>query len=234
MKAIIKKELLIYFHTPIAWVFIGVTMCVSAILFTMFNLFGGNSSISMIFSLLPWIFVVMIPLLTMRLISEERAAKTDQLLLTSPISVSQIVWGKFISALSVFAVALVLMLIYPLILSFHSKIYLGVVFSNYLGFFLLGASLISVGIFISSLTENQFTAGIITIAILLATVLLGFIKASTGYAFIDSFLSVFMIVRRFDTFLIGIIDFADVVYYLSIIVIFALLTIFRIERRRIK
>lgn len=234
MKAIIKKELLIYFHTPIAWVFVAVTMCVSAILFTMFNLFDGNSSISMIFSLLPWIFVILIPLLTMRLISEEKGTKTDQLLLTSPLSVSQIVWGKFFAALSVFALSLVLMLIYPLILSFHSKVYLGVVFSNYLGFFLLGASLISVGIFISSLTENQFTAGIITIAILLAAVLLGLVKGSTGYAIIDSVLSVFMIVRRFDSFLIGIIDFADVVYYLSVISIFALLTILRIERRKIK
>ena len=234
MKAIIKKELLIYFHTPIAWVFIGVVMCVSAIMFTMFNLFDGNSSISMIFSLLPWIFVVMIPLLTMRLISEERGTKTDQLLLTSPISVSSIVWGKFFAALSVFAASIILMLIYPLILSFHSDIYMGAVFTNYLGFFLLGASLISVGIFVSSLTENQFTAGIITIAILLATTLLGLVKGSSGIGFIDSIMSVFMVVRRFDSFLVGILDIANVVYYVSIVVIFILLTILRIERRKIK
>ncbi|MBR5506611.1 MAG: ABC transporter permease [Clostridia bacterium] len=234
MKSILKKELLIYFHTPIAWVFIAVTMCVSAIMFTMFNLAGHNSSVSMIFSLLPWIFVVMIPLLTMRLISEERGTKTDQLLLTSPISVSSIVWGKFFAALTVFAISIALMLIYPLILSFHTDVYEGVVLTNYLGFFLLGASLISVGIFISSLTENQFTAGIITIAILLAATLLGFVKGSTGYAAIDSLMSVFMVIKRFESFLIGIIDISNVVYYLSIVVIFVLLTIFRIERRKIK
>ena len=230
MKPIIKKELLIYFHTPIAWVFIAVTMCVSAIMFTMFNLAGHNSSVSMIFSLLPWIFVVMIPLLTMRLISEERGTKTDQLLLTSPISVSSIVWGKFFAALTVFAVSIVLMLIYPVILSFHTDVYEGVVFTNYLGFFLLGSALISVGIFVSSLTENQFTAGII----LLAASLLGFVKGSTGYAVIDNLMSVFMVVKRFESFLIGIIDVSNVVYYISIVVIFILLTIFRIERRKIK
>ena len=137
MNAIIKKELNIYFKTPIAWIFIAVMICVSSIFFTLFNLFDANSSVSVIFSLLPWVFVIMIPLLTMRLIAEERSLKTDQLLLTAPISVSSIVWGKLVAALAVFGISILLMLIFPVILMFYAKIEWGTVVSNYLGFFLL-------------------------------------------------------------------------------------------------
>ena len=168
MNAIIKKELRIYFNTPIAYVFIAVLVCTGAILFTVLNLFAHNSFISAIFSMLPWVFVVMIPLLTMRLMAEERGLKTDQLLLTAPVKVSSIVWGKLLAALVVFGIAVAIMIAFPVILSFHAELDWGVVFTNYLGFFLLGIALISVGIFVSSLTENQFTAGVATIAIFLA------------------------------------------------------------------
>ncbi len=234
MKAIVKKELCIYFNTPIAWVFISVLMCVSGIFFTLFNLFQANSSVSVIFSLLPWMFVVMIPLLTMRLVAEERALKTDQLLLTSPISVSSIVWGKLVAALLVFMLSTVLMLIFPVILEFYSDVDWGVVVTNYLGFFLLGAALMSVGLFISSMTENQFTAAIITIAVLIAMFLLSGLNESSGVVIVDKLLSVIGILKRYDSFFIGIINLTDAIYYISITVIFALLTIYRIEKRRIR
>ncbi|MBQ4526849.1 MAG: ABC transporter permease [Clostridia bacterium] len=234
MNAIIKKELRVYFNTPIAWVFIAVLMCVSGLFFTMFNLFIGNSSVRVIFGVLPFVFVIMIPLLTMRLFAEERSLKTDQLLLTAPINVSAIVWGKFVAAVVVFGIAVVLMMIYPIILSFYSEVAWGSVMTNNIGFFLLGAALISIGIFISSLTENQFTAGIITIAVLLVMFLLSGISVSSGYESIDKVMSYIGILKAFDRFYIGIINLVDVLYYLSITLIFVLLTVFRIERRRVK
>ena len=234
MKAIIRKELCIYFNTPIAWVFLSVMMCVSGIFFTLFNLFQANSSVSVIFSLLPWVFVVMIPLLTMRLVAEERALKTDQLLLTAPISVSAIVWGKLFAALLVFMLSTVLMLIFPVILEFYSDVEWGVVVTNYLGFFLLGAALMSLGLFISSMTENQFTAAIITIAVLIAMFLLSGLNESSGVVIVDKLLSIIGILKRYDSFFIGIIDIANVIYYVSITLVFALLTVYRIEKRRIR
>jgi len=234
MKAIIKKELCIYFNTPIAWVFLSVMMCVSGIFFTLFNLFEANSSVSVIFSLLPWVFVVMIPLLTMRLVAEERSLKTDQLLLTAPISVSSIVWGKLFAALLVFMLSTVLMLIFPVILEFYSDVEWGVVVTNYLGFFLLGAALMSVGLFISSLTENQFTAAIITIAVLIAMFLLSGLDQSSGVVIVDKLLSIIGILKRYDSFFIGIVNIPDALYYISITLVFALLTIYRIEKRRIR
>lgn len=234
MKPIIKKELCIYFNTPIAWVFIAVLVCVGSILFTMFNLFGASSDISQVFSFLPTVFIVMTPLLTMRLIAEERGSKTDQLLLTSPVSVASIVWGKLISAIAILAIAIVLMFIYPAILSLYTTMEWGTVFTNFFGFFLFGAALISIGLFISSLTENQFTAAIITIAVLLAAFLLSYLTDTTGFAVIDVFLDLLKITRRFDGFFTGFIRLTDVLYYLSITVIFALMTIYRIEKRKIK
>lgn len=234
MNAIIKKELRIYFNTPIAWVFIAVLVCVGSILFTLFNLFAASSAIGTIFALLPWVFVVMTPLLTMRLVAEERSLKTDQLLLTAPISVSAIVWGKLVSALIIFGISIVLMLMYQIILEFYSDVEWGTVFTNYLGFFLLGASLISIGLFISSLTENQFTAAIITIAVLLAMFLLSSFNETSGFAVLDALLGILKITARFNGFYTGFINITDALYYISITVIFALLTIYRIEKRKIK
>lgn len=234
MNAIIKKELRIYFSTPIAWVFIAIMMCVSSIFFTIYNLFNANSSVSVIFSLLPWLFVIMIPVLTMRLIAEERSLKTDQLLLTAPISVSSIVWGKLIAALTVFGISILLMLIFPVILMFYAGVEWGTVFTNYLGFFLLGTSLISIGIFVSSLTENQFTAAIITIAVLLSMFVFSSVDVSVGIAFADKILDVLKILNHFDAFFIGVLNLTDALYYISIAVIFAMLTIYRMEKRKIK
>lgn len=234
MSAIIKKELRIYFYTPIAWIFIAVMLCVSSIFFTFFNLFASNSSVSVIFSLLPWIFVIMIPLLTMRLIAEERSLKTDQLLLTSPISVSSIVWGKLLAALAVFGISILLMLIFPVILMFYASVEWGTVFTNYMGFFLMGAALISVGIFVSSLTENQFSAGIITIAVMLSMFIFSSVNATVGIAFVDKVLNLLKVLNHFDAFFIGILSVPDVLYYVSIAVIFSLLTIYRMEKRKVK
>ncbi len=234
MKSIIKKELCIYFNTPIAWVFISVLVCVGSILFSLFNLFASSSGVGPIFSILPTVFIVMTPLLTMRLIAEERSLKTDQLLLTSPISVSAIVWGKLISAVIIFTIAIVIMFMYPIILSFYSDVDWGTVLTNYLGFFLFGSALISIGLFISSLTENQFTSAILTIAVLLAMFLISYLTDTLGFAPIDFLLDILKITRRFDGFFTGFIRLADVLYYVSITVIFALLTIYRIEKRKIK
>ena len=208
-------------------------MCVSALLFTVYNLINANASISVIFSYLPVVFVIMIPILTMRLMSEERALKTDQLLLTAPISVTSIICGKFFAALAVFALSIVIMIMYPIILSMYAGVEWGVVVSNYVGFFLMGAAFISIGIFVSSLTENQLVSAIISIAGLFLTFIISYAIDPTGIKIIDILISAFSVPGHFDTFFIGLIDIAEVIYYLSIVVIFTILTVMRTERRRI-
>lgn len=233
MKAIIKKELRLYFATPVAYVFIAVFVCVSALLFTLFNLMNSNSSISIIFSFLPYLFVIMIPILTMRLMAEEKALKTDQLLLTAPISVTSIVCGKLVAALAVFGISIVIMIMYPIILSIYSTVQWGIVFTNYIGFFLMGAAFIAIGIFVSSLTENQLVSAVATIAVLIAAFLVSYGIDPTGVGIIDALLGAVSVPKHFDNFFIGIIDVVSVIYYLSVTAIFTLLTIYRTEKRRI-
>lgn len=233
VEAIMRKELRLYFSTPTAYVFIASFVCVSAILFTIFNLIHSNSSVSLIFSFLPYLFVIMIPILTMRLMAEERALKTDQLLLTAPISVASIVCGKLFAALYIFGAAIIIMLMYPVILSFYSTVSWGIVLSNYIGFFLMGSAFIAIGIFVSSLTENQLVSAIVTIALLLASFLVSYGIKPSGIALIDAVLSAVSVPKHFDNFFIGIIDLVSVIYYLSVTAIFTLLTIYRTEKRRI-
>jgi len=233
MKAIIKKELRLYFSTPVAYVFTAVFLCVSAILFTIFNLKMTNSSISVIFSFLPYLFVIMIPILTMRLMAEERALKTDQLLLTAPISVASIVCGKLVAAALVFCISIALMIIYPIILSIYSSVQWGIVLTNYIGFFLMGTSFIAIGIFVSSLTENQLISAIVTIAVLFVSFLASYTIDPIGVSLVDAILGAVSVPKHFDNFFIGVLDISSVVYYLSVTAIFTLLTIYRTEKRRI-
>ena len=233
MKAIIKKELRLYFSTPVAYVFTAVFLCVSAILFTIFNLKMTNSSISVIFSFLPYLFVIMIPILTMRLMAEERALKTDQLLLTAPISVASIVCGKLIAASLVFCISIALMIIYPIILSIYASVQWGIVLTNYIGFFLMGTSFIALGIFVSSLTENQLISAIVTIAVLFVSFLVAYTVEPLGISVIDALISAVSVPKHFDNFFIGVLDVSSVIYYLSVTAIFTLLTIYRTEKRRI-
>jgi len=233
MKAIIKKELRLYFSTPVAYVFTAVFLCVSAILFTIFNLKMTNSSISVIFSFLPYLFVIMIPILTMRLMAEERDLKTDQLLLTAPISVASIVCGKLVAAALVFSISIALMIIYPIILSIYSSVQWGIVLTNYIGFFLMGTSFIAIGIFVSSLTENQLISAIVTIAVLFVSFLASYTIDPIGVSLVDAILGAVSVPKHFDNFFIGVLDISSVVYYLSVTAIFTLLTIYRTEKRRI-
>lgn len=232
MKAIIKKELKLYFATPIGYVFVAVMLCVAAVLFTVFNLMASNSSVSVIFSLLPWLFVIMIPLLTMRLLSEEKSNKTDQLLYTAPISITAVILGKLFAAVAVFGITLLIMLVFPVILEIYSDVEWGVVVTNYVGFFLLGTAFISMGLFISSLTENQFVSGIITIAVILVMFVAGAYAGNVSNKFLSALISIFAVPSRFDNFFIGIINIADVVYFISVIAIFALAAIYKAEKVR--
>lgn len=232
VKAIIKKELRLYYTTPVGYVFTAVMLCVAAILFTVFNLMDSNSSVSVIFSFLPWLFVIMIPLLTMRLLSEEKSNKTDQLLYTAPISMTSVILGKLFAALAVFCVTILIMLIFPIILEIYSDVEWGVVITNYIGFFLLGSTFISIGLFISSLTENQFVSGIITIAVILVMFVAASLAGGISNKAVNLLISVFAVPSRFDNFFIGIINITDVVYYISVTAIFALITIYKTEKVR--
>ncbi len=167
MTAIFKREFKSYFHTMTGPVFVAVLLAFTGIFFTAYNLIQGWPYFSAALSSVSIVLLLLVPILTMRSFAEEKRMKTDQLLLTSPVSVTQIVLGKYLSMAAVFGIPCLLMFLGPIMI----RIYGGGVFLAdsiaVVEFFLMGAAYIAIGMFISSLTENQLIAAVGTFAILL-------------------------------------------------------------------
>lgn len=167
MTAVLKHELRAYFHSLTAYVFGAFLLAFVGIGAMMYNLQAAVSNFEYVLSFGCLVFVVIVPILTMRVIAEERKQKTDQLLYSLPITTTQVVIGKYLALLTVYLIPLCIICIYPLIFSQFGDAYLLTSYGSVFAFFVLGAALIAVGVFISSLTENQGFAAGIGIAVIL-------------------------------------------------------------------
>lgn len=176
--------------------------------------------------------MMLVPVLTMRLLSEERKTKTDQLLLTSPVPLLSIVLGKYMAAVFVFLITLLITSIYPIILFIYGSPALGEILGGYLGFFLMGCTFIAIGLFVSSLTENQLTAYIATFAVLLLLWLMDWITPNLNNMIIVQILEWLSILKRFNDFGMGILSLSPIVYYVSFSAVFVFLTMRVMEKRR--
>jgi ABC-2 type transport system permease protein len=169
MLAVFRREIRAYFNSYIGFTFIGFFLLLAGIFFAFSNLLGGSPNYTGVLGSLTFVFLFLVPILTMRLLSEEMRQKTDQLLITSPLSITGIVIGKYLAAVGVFLITLIITVLYPVIMSFFALGGLGwwEILGGYIGFFLLGSSFIAIGLFFSSLTDNQITAAVISFAALL-------------------------------------------------------------------
>ncbi len=167
MKTILDREFKAYFTSPIGYVFMAFFLLIFGFYFTAVNIYNSYGDYTSVLSALSSLLLFTIPLVTMRLLSEEKKNRTDQLLLTSPIHVRDIVLGKYFAAVLLFALTLIITIIQPAILLLFGKIPLGKIATCYLGYFLLGATLIAISLFISSLTENQIISAIGSIGLFL-------------------------------------------------------------------
>ena len=167
MSAILKHELRNYFHSLTAYVFGAFLLAFIGIWSMIYNIQAAVSSFELVLSYGSLVFVVIVPILTMRVIAEEKRQKTDQLLYALPITTTQVVLGKYLALLVLFLIPLAVISLYPLIFSQFGEVYLLTAYGSILAFFLMGAALIAVGTFISSLTENQGLAAGVGIAVIL-------------------------------------------------------------------
>ena len=167
MIAVLEHELKSYFHTLTAYVFGAFLLCFIGIGAMIYNLQAAVSNFEFVLSFASLIFVVIVPILTMRVIVEERKQKTDQLLYSLPISTTHVILGKYLALLVVYLVPLLIISLYPLVFSRYGEVYLPTSYGAIFAFFLLGAALIAVGIFLSSLTDNQGFAAGLGIAVIL-------------------------------------------------------------------
>ena len=222
-----------YFTGVIGYAFLVVYLAVSGIIFAYTTLFSMSSDVTSFFTFMLIFAAIILPILTMKSFSEERKAKTEQLLLTAPVSIPAMVVGKFLAAYAMFAMAAVFSSLYFLLLIPYGTVEVATLLGNLIALLLVGMVFISIGLFVSSLTENQLSAAVGTIAIILA--LLGISLASslipTEYAirFVLDALSVY---TRFQTFTSGYFDLPSLIYYLSVSALFLYFTFRVYDRRR--
>lgn len=224
MGAIIKKEVKSYFLSPIGYVFIGLFLLLASLFFYTDIIVAGSTMYSYIFSSLSVVLIMIIPLLTMRMFSEERKEGTEQLLLTAPRSITSIVLGKFFAGLIVLIIAVAFTAIHYIILMTLGEPNLKTSLVTVFGFILLGAAFISFGMFASSITENQIIAAIISVAFYLITWL--------GAPYLSSSIEAIGLVNMFNRFLNGQIAIQEIVAFVSYTIVFILLTIMVMQRRK--
>lgn len=194
MGAVIKKELKIYFSTPTGYIFMGFFLLISGFFCALSNIFGASPNFTSVLGNITFSFLIAVPVLTMRLLSEEARNKTDQLLLTSPLKLTDIVVGKYFSAVLVFLATLTITILYPILLSFYGELPVAEIIGGYIGFFLLGCAFIAVGIFVSSLTENQFISAVVTFAALLLMWIIDWLESALPTDRVAGFVFALMIV----------------------------------------
>lgn len=285
MTAVYRKELRSYLTSMIGYVFIAFMLAVIGIYFAFQNLNIGSPRFELVLDNVQFVFLVFVPILTMRVLAEEKKQRTDQLLLTLPLSVWDIVMGKFLAVVTLYAVPMVIICFYPLLLSNFGPINMSAAYFSILSFFLLGCADIAIGVFLSSVTENSVIAAVMTFGVLLACYLMNTIATMVSYTAMASFmaftvvilifvaivyhmlqnatvtcvaavvlegilcaayilkkpllegafqkfLSVFYLNGRLQNFFDGILDIGGIVYFLSVIAIFLVLTAQTIVKRR--
>lgn len=285
MLAIYKKELRTYFTSMIGYVFIALFLLIIGLYFRMNNLLTRTANFEYTIANVSFIFVLLVPLLTMRLIAEENKQKTDQLLLTSPITAGDIVMGKFFAVFTILFIVIAVISTYPLIMLRYGSVPFASSYSSIIGFLLLGGAYLALGLFLSSLTESQVVAAVITFMVFFFTLFMEGIASSIstnhktaliffialllivclilwimmhnitvsmglGVIGIGSLAAIYMyqpilfdgaIVKvfswlsataRFNNFYMGILDLADIIFYLSIIFVCLFLSTQVIKKKR--
>lgn len=232
MLAVFKRDLKAYFTSPLGYVFIAAFLAVMNAFFYIYNVDQAYSQLSSVFNFMVYTLIFVTPLLTMRLFSEEFKQKTDQLLLTSPVKVRSIVFGKFLAALAIFAIALAVTLLYIVIIASHGQPNVRELLANYLAIFCVAAAFISIGVFISSLTENQLVSAVLTLAVFLILYLIDTSGFGAQSAFLNNLLYSISLFVRYTTISNGVLALSDLVFYVSVAAIFIFATTRVIEKKR--
>lgn len=241
MSAIYRRELMAYFTSPIGYVFSAVFFAISGVCFTSSTIGSSTTDSTAYFSMILLFFVVLIPLLTMKLFSEEKKSGTERLLLTSPVSLMGIVFAKFLAAYTLFAgtFALSAFLNMKTLEGIAkeqeyviSKMSVPTFFGCFIGVLLIGGAFIAIGIFVSSLTENQIIAAVVSIGVFALMIASSVFAMKIESEIIRVIIKWFSVMDRFYNFQRGIFDFTSVIYYVSLITVFLFLTVRVYEKRR--
>ena len=233
MTAVFKREFRSFFTSPVGYVVLAVLFCFSGYFFFVYNLASGSADMSSVYgNLFTIVLLLVLPVLTMRLFSDEKRQKTDQALLTAPTSLTGIVVGKFLSALLMFAIGLSITIVYAVVIAVQVTPDWMVIIGNLLGLLLLGGMVISIGMLISSLTESQYIAALGTFVVSFALLMIDNLKYLFNASWLATIVDFLSINQRYNDFTIGVIHYDDILFFLSMQVLFLFLTVRVLDRKR--
>lgn len=232
MIAVLKRELGGYFRGMLGYLFAAFMLVFAGIYTMAYNLSGMTAGFEYVVSAIAFIYLIAVPILTMRTIAEERRQKTDQLLYALPVSLTAVVIGKYLALLCVLALPCLIMALYPLVLMQFGAVPLLSAYGALAAFFMLGACLLAVGLLISSMTDSPVAAAVMTLLAMLVLYFIGDLASFLSTGFIREIMTQLSVFDRFDTFIGGVFDLTAIVYYGSIIGVCLFVTVQVLERRR--
>lgn len=234
MLAIFKREFKSYFQNVIGWLFVAALLAVYGLYFYVYNLKNGYPYISYDLNGIGFIMMIAVPILTMRSLSDEKKTKTDQLMLTSPVSVGRIVAGKYLAMAAVYTIDIALFALSPLVLSIYGKVALSEAYVALFGYWLYGLSCIAVGLFISSISESVIISAILTFAALFLSYMMQSITGliSSSGNLLTKVLNCFDLYTPFENFVSGCFSVTSAAYYVTVIMLLCFLTTQSIQKRR--
>ena len=232
MFSIFKREFRAYFTSPLGYVFLAIFYAFSGLFFYIFSLSIGSTDISGVFLMMFIVLMVFVPLLTMRLLSEDKKQKTDQLILTAPVSLLSIVMGKFLAAYAIFVIGVAVMPVYGFVMSTFTTISWLPIWGNTVGLLLIGGIFVSVGLFVSSLTENQMIAAIGSFFVNLMILLMNTLTSALPSGIFKDVLESVSVYSRYSEITNGIFSLSSLIFFISVIFIFLFLTVRVLEKRR--
>lgn len=231
MGAVFKREMRAYFTMPIGYIVIAVMLLLTGMYFS-YMCKSSYSNISFVFSSISSIALLMAPIITMRLFSEDRKQKVDQALFTAPVKLISIICGKFFAAVALFMIPMGITLVYQIILSFTSDVNWLLYLSDILGIALMGSAILSIGLFISALTESQMIAGIFGMAISFFIMQIDYFSSAVNVEWFTTFCTSVSFITRYNAFTSGQFDFSNIVFFVSVVVVFLYFTHLVLDKKR--
>ena len=232
MAAILKRELNAYFSSAIGYIFLAVFYAFAGFYFFLSNVLSNTTDMRSFFSSMFSVIMFLIPILTMRLMSEDKKLRTDQALLTAPVGLYSIVLGKYLSAVIMYLVAMAITVVYAVVLAAFAPIDLSLFVGNLLGAVFLGLALIAIGVFISSLTESQVIAAVASFAVMMGLMLIDTLSSVMPTQFLQDLVYGLSFYTRYANFTLGLLNIADVIFFLSVSGLFIFFTVRVMEKKR--
>ena len=232
MISVWKRELQSYFYTPVGYLFMGVFLALSSVMFYLQILSQRSSDLLTFMGQISYLWMLLTPVLTMRLLAEERQKRTDQLLLTSPVSLTGIVLGKYLAAVTVMVATVLLTMVYALIVAIYGQVYPGEMLVGLTGFILQGCAFIALDLFISGCASNPVSAAVMAFGVNFALWILDMVELSVNAPWLSGVLSFFSLYARNEPFLMGQLSFASIGFDLSFAAACLVMTIHMLDSRR--